>query len=136
MIFMDKKETVWIIRDALDKPAHHTCSSFLHFAPDLKLTCLQKDGAWILLTDASRKSLALSISTTPITKINFDMGWVSLSYGTREEAQVINWDWNSEQEFALVTCNGEVTEAVTARVQRAKERLIERLLAGENLWLS
>jgi hypothetical protein len=136
LIFMDKKETVWIVRDALDKPAHHTCNTFLHFASDLKITPLQKAGSWILLTDASFKSLALTISTTAIDKINFEIGWVSLSYGTREEAPAINWDWNSEQEFALVTCNGDITEAVIARVQRAKDRLNERLLAGDKLWLS
>jgi len=136
LIFMDKKETVWIVRDALDRPAHHTCNTFLHFAADLKMIRLQKAGTWILLTDASLNSLAISIPTTTIDKINFEIGWVSLSYGTREVAPTINWDWNSEQEIALVTCNGDVTEAVTARVQRAKEQLNEMLLVRDKLWIS
>ena len=125
IIFFDKQEAVWIVRDILSGSGVHRLDAHFHLAPTEAE--LDPEGHFVVITRGYGANLAIMPLEAENLGAEIDTGWVSLRYGVKTEAPVVKYTTErgvpTSLRFALCACPGAVDiDDAWARARRADRR--------------
>ncbi len=89
LIFFDKQENYWVVKDILTGMGSHRFDLYFHFAP-LKIE-LDGDPPLMVKTKVKGANLAIIPLYTDGTSVVMDKGWISFQYGVKIEAPIVKY---------------------------------------------
>lgn len=115
IIYFDKLNQVWIIRDFLLPFPPPLATLYFHYAPDLQLELFEDEYQGVQALDKTGRSLYIFAFSPTLTPPQIEMGWVSPGYGQRTSASIIAWPWPNQTNhctFAF-SCGADLVETNT-----------------------
>ena len=94
IIFFNKNEKYWIIKDQIDGTGEHLLEIFFHFST-LEVTKTSKD-EFMINTEMQGANLVIFSLEEDNVSLDLNDSWVSPSYGIKEKAKVIKYSKNTK----------------------------------------
>lgn len=100
LIYFNKEEKYWVIRDMLTGEGTHKFDLYFHFAP---MEINEKDELVIETGNKTGANIAIAPLETDGLKMAIENGWVSYSYGKKVEAPIVKYSKKAEVPVEFVT---------------------------------
>jgi hypothetical protein len=101
LIYFNKEEKYWVIKDMLTGVGRHKFELYFHFAP---MALKKKDELVIETGNETGANIAIAPLETDGLKLAIENGWVSYSYGQKVEAPIVKYSKTAEVPAEFVTC--------------------------------
>ena len=128
IIYFDKLNQVWVIRDLLLSSQSPTATLYFHFAPGLQLQHFSHEYQGVQALDEVGRTLHIFAISPTLAPPRIEKGWVSPGYGQRLPASIIAWSWPEKTDHCtLAFSSGSNLVETNIRVESAIARF-EHLL--------